>query len=256
MNAADGLLIIRPSRLSGYPEIVCGVSTKCGGVSPEPFNLNLSYSAGDREEYVRSNREKFFSALSIPVDRLAVPRQIHGDRIVSVVQPGLIESCDALLTNLPNLFLAITVADCLPVFIYDPVFACVAAVHAGWRGSKLRIVGKAIEQMKINFGSKTADLIIFTGPSAGVCCYEVGEDVASEFDKKYVVKYPGDKFHLNLKEMNKDILFESGVLETNIEVADDCTICNPSLYHSFRRDGMVSGRMMGVIGMITPAITG
>ena len=241
--------VISPEIFSAYPLIAAGVSTRKGGVSPEPFALNLSYTVGDDRLNVTKNRERFFGSLRIPVDRLAVPYQIHSDIVSRVEAPGRYDACDGLITNISGLFLAVTVADCLPILLYDPVTNSVGAVHSGWRGSKSQIVVKAIDAMRKEFGTKQRDVIAFVGPSAGVCCYEVGEEVAKDFNEQYVKRSPGKKGHLDLQSFNRSLLLESGVQKMNIEVSGYCTICTPDLFHSYRRDGKDSGRMMGVIGL-------
>ena len=241
---------VRSRLLSSFPTIRYGISSRAGGVSPEPYGMNLSLHVGDKRENVITNRGRFFIPLGIGLDRLAVPRQVHGDTARRVQEPGTYESCDALMTNKPELFLVVTVADCLPIFLFDPMTKSVAAVHAGWRGSKLRILDKALRGMSAEFGTKASDLIAYVGPSAGVCCYEVGEEVASEFDPEFKERQDGKKPHLDLKRFNKQLLLESGVSEESIEISEYCTICNPELFHSCRRGGEKSGRMMGVIGLL------
>ena len=98
------------------------------------------------------------------------------------------------------------------------------------------------------FGSKPDELYAFIGPSAGQCCYEVGEDVAQRFDAEFVSRRNG-KFYLDIKKANEEQLRNAGVPGTNIEVHEDCTICRTELYHSYRRDGDKSGRMMAIIGL-------
>ena len=243
------MTIIRPEIFSRYAGISCGVSTRNGGVSPEPFTMNLSYTVGDEHSHVTTNRERFFGLLQIPLDHLAVPYQMHSDTVRLANTPGRYETCDGLITNIPELYLAVTVADCAPIFLYDPSTQSIGAVHSGWKGSKSRIIVKAIEEMENMFGTHPNDLVAFIGPSAGVCCYEVGEEVAEEFDHQFVIRREGSKPHLDLKSHNTFLLLRAGVPKMNIEVSDYCTICTPDLFHSYRRQGKLSGRMMGVIGI-------
>ncbi len=241
--------IIRSDLFSSFARIRFGLSTREGGVSPEPYGLNLSFNVGDEEKNVIVNREKFFGDAGIGVNALACTRQVHGDTVTRVRAPGDYPSSDALISDETGVFLAITVADCLPVFLFDPVTSSVAAVHIGWRGSKLGILGKVLRAMGDEFGSKAGDLISFIGPSARQCCYEVGEEVAVEFPANVLKRNAAGRAHLDLVQFNRSILLESGVGETHIEVSEYCTICNGRLFHSYRREGPKSGRMMGVIGI-------
>lgn len=210
--------------------------------------MNLSFNVGDSHENVVENRARFFRSLGIEESRVAFPRQCHSDRVVRVRSAGSYDSCDALITNDPQLFLAVTVADCVPIFFYDPIVKAVASIHAGWRGALLKIVPAAVEAMRFEFNSKASDLIAFVGPSARVCCYEVGPEVAEKFDARFTVRQKG-KLFLHLKAVIHDQLRAHGVMGENIEMSDFCTICNPDLFHSYRRDKERSGRMMGVIGL-------
>jgi len=225
-----------------------GFSSRQGGKSPFPLGMNLSFNVGDSHDNVVENRIRFFRSLGIDESRVAFPRQCHSARVVRVQSAGSYDSCDALITNDSQLFLAVTVADCVPIFFYDPIVKAVASVHAGWRGASLKIVPAAVEALRLEFNSKASHLIAFVGPSARVCCYEVGQEVAEKFDARFTVQQKG-KLFLDLKGVIHDQLSVHGVMEENIEICDFCTICNPDLFHSFRRDKERSGRMMGVIGL-------
>lgn len=210
--------------------------------------MNLSFNVGDSHENVVENRIRFFRSLGIDESRVAFPLQCHSARVVRVRLAGSYDSCDALITNDPQLFLAVTVADCVPLFFYDPIVKAVASVHAGWRGASLKIVPAAVEAMRVEFNSRASNLIAFVGPSARVCCYEVGGAVAEKFDARFTVQQKG-KLFLDLKGVIHGQLRANGIMEENIEMSDLCTMCNADLFHSYRRDKERSGRMMGVIGL-------
>ena len=230
-------------------DVRAAVSTKVGGVSPRPLDLNLSFHVGDDAENVTKNRELFFGSLGIGVGELAVPQQIHSNTVRRADRPAHYPSCDALLTDVPGVYLCVTVADCVPLLIYDPRNRVVAAVHAGWRGSLSQIAKRAVVTLDIEYNSRPEYLYAFVGPAAGVCCYEVGPEVASEFEGGSIEKRGGKNF-LDLKSVNFQHLSACGVLQSRIEVCTHCTICKPDLFHSFRRDKQESGRMMGVIGLM------
>ncbi len=211
--------------------------------------MNLSYSVGDKIEHVTENRKRFFNGFGTDNGHVAFTKQVHGPEIRHVELPGLNDSCDALMTSKPGLFLTVSVADCIPILLFDTKLKCIAAVHSGWRGSKLDILSKAVDAMRDEFGTEPKNLIAFIGPSAGVCCYEVGEEVASQFDEQCITRKSGSMPHIDLKKFNKHLLLKKSVPEQNLEVSEYCTICNPELFHSYRRDKDKSGRMMGIIGM-------
>lgn len=242
-------LTIQPLWVSRFSGLCCAVSTRVGGINSEPLGMNLSFNVGDAAKNVETNRRLFFGELNVPIERVAFTRQVHSDTVHAVDVAGSYETCDALVTDRSGLFLAISVADCLPILLYDPATKCIGAVHAGWRGSRKAILTSAVEMLKAQYNANPEDIVAFIGPSAGKCCYEVGEEVAAEFPAKYVDRFKKSKPHLDLKLFNKDLLLRSGVADGGIEVSDYCTICSEEMFHSYRRDGSRSGRMMGVIGM-------
>jgi len=239
---------IRPAIFEKDPGLVAAVSTRQGGVSKDPLGMNLSFSVGDDEASVRENRQRFFSPLGIPVDRLAIPRQVHSANVARVGAAGAVAETDALVTNTPGVYLCVTVADCVPILIHDPEHCAVAAVHAGWRGSAAGILSHALNLMRSAFDTNPGDLRAYVGPAAGGCCYEVGPEVAERFPPEYVANHQGS-LRLDLKAFNTDALLEAGVQPSHIEVSPLCTITESHLLHSYRRDGPRSGRMMAVIGI-------
>jgi polyphenol oxidase len=245
----ENVPVILPKLFSGFPELKSGMSTRLGSRSRTGFEMNLSLNVGDDPSAVMENRKRFFSQVGVKVDRLAVPLQCHSNEVFKADLPGEYQKCDALITNLRNVALAITVADCVPVLLFDPIRHAVGAVHAGWKGTAHSIVERAITKMKEEYGTNPENLLVFVGPSAGSCCYEVGEEVAVMFRKK-IVPYGTGKILLDLKEENRRQLQHQGIPAGNIEVNESCTICEKEMFHSYRRDGARSGRMMAVICII------
>ncbi len=240
--------IVRSEILSQFPALLFGMSTADRGMNNGTFGFNLSFNVDDDPRTVRENRKKFFDVLGIPESLAAFARQHHTSNIISVDQPGVIDQCDGLMTDQKKIFLVISVADCTPVFLFDAKKHVIAGIHAGWRGTAANIVGKSIVRMGSEFGTVPDDIVAFIGPSAGKCCYEVGNEVAMQFPQECRVDKGNGKYLLDIKQANVMQLLENGVLNSNIEVHPDCTIHNRN-YHSFRRDGVRSGRMFAVIGI-------
>ena len=219
------------------------------GTSRLPYGFNMSLSVGDSSADVQANRERAARRLGFAVDRLATQRQVHGSAIRLVdkgYQPG---ESDALVTNQPGWLLAVSVADCVPILVHDPVAGLVAGVHSGWRGTLANIVGATLELMHQRFGSRAGDMLMYVGASAGQCCYEVGEDVAGAFDAQHSRPLGGGKFLFDNRGAILAQLLAAGVPPGNIEMDPRCTICDAN-FHSFRRDGAASGRMFALIGMV------
>ena len=241
---------IRSEALSRYRQIVFGMSTRGGGRSPGGLGMNLSFNVGDDKVNVIENRRIFFGALHIGLDELAFPMQCHSNTVRSIQTWGGYEDCDGLATNDFGVFIVISVADCVPIFLFDPVTRAVAGVHAGWRGTSSGIAKNAVAVMKDTFGSDPRNITAFIGPAAGKCCYEVGDEVAEKFDDRFVSKTESEKWRVDMKGANRQQLESEGILQENIEVHEGCTIHESDKYHSYRRDGNSSGRMMGVIGIV------
>ena len=242
--------IIRSEILSRYPQIVFGMSTRNGGVSGGNLGLNLSFNVGDDKVNVIENRRRFFDALHIGLDELAFPIQCHSAAVRPISTWGGYEDCDGLATQELGVFLVVSVADCVPIFFFDPVTRTAAGIHAGWRGTSAAIAANAVSVMKKAFGASPGDIVAFIGPAAARCCYRVGDEVTALFEPKFVTELPDGTKTVDLKRANASQLEGAGVPATNIEVHPGCTIHEKEIYHSHRRDGRTSGRMMSVIGIV------
>ena len=239
--------MIKPKIFESHKEVCCGISTRNGGVSPGSLGMNLSFNVGDDEENVRENRWRMFTSLGIPITDVAFTQQVHSSTVIRVDSPGTYPSCDALITNKRGLYCAVSVADCVPVFLLDILNSAVASLHSGWRGSESNIAEKSAIEMMQTFGSDPSSILAYLGPSAGVCCYEVGSDVAERFENRFI-RSDNSKLFLDLRMAIASQLLRCGILGENIETSLYCTICDSNL-HSYRRDREKSGRMLGVIGI-------
>jgi YfiH family protein len=238
-----------PGIFGRIPGLISAESTRHGGVSVSPYaSLNLGGATQDPANVSENNR-RFFSALNIPFEQVAKSHQIHEAEILSVTQPGRFEGYDALMTNQQGVYLAVTVADCTPVLICDPVKRAVAAVHAGWRGTVKNIVSKTLAAMQKEFGTHPADCYGYVGTCIDECSFEVGEEVALHFSSPHkrwdAVR---QKFFIDLKQANKDQLLAAGLNASNIEISPYSTVLNNDDYFSYRLEKGVTGRMLATIG--------
>jgi YfiH family protein len=261
--------IITSKILADCPEIIHGVSTKYSAfpavgvaTSSSGFSNNMSKHVGDDIEQVMKNRGEFYSALGIDINtaKFAHANQIHSGDVTAVNEGGLYPKTDALITNRKNLFLVISVADCLPVILYDKAKQVIAGIHSGWRGTVKGIAANTITKMKEEYGSNPNDIFAFIGP--GISCenFEVGAEVAELFEEKYVDPHPqplsqkergvsSQKFFIDLKAVVRDQLIGAGVKLNYIDICSYCTFAEAGMLHSYRRDRDMSGRMFAVIGM-------
>ncbi len=242
------MLVIKPQIFNRYPEIVFGFSTKIGADRKAPYFFNLSLSVGDDKGIVNENRKSFFTALNLKPENVALQRQVHGDTISCVTNGGEIGASDAMITNKNNIGLAISSADCAAIFLFDRKKKIIAAVHSGWRGTQKKILLKTLQRLYDDFGSQPEDLIAYIGPSISQKNYEVGKEVAELFEERYSIAW-GEKYLLNVSGANYDMLLSSGLSKNNIQVSSLCSYETNNMLHSYRRDGLHSGRALGVIAI-------
>lgn len=169
--------------------------------------------------------------------------QIHSATVVRAMrEPAWREcdSCDGLWSSEKGVSLAIKVADCLPVSLIDVEHGVIANVHSGWRGAVQQITAASLDAAPLDPSTTRA----YLGPSIRACCFEVGEEVATQFDERFVDR-SGKKPHVDLITFTIDILRSRGI--TDISDSGMCTRCEGSIFHSYRRDGAGKGRNLVLV---------
>ena len=241
--------------------VVHAFSTREGGVSQGAFeSLNLGRSVGDVPEHVAENGRRFAAKLGITPGQIICANQVHGETILEVhgaspgdLIPPAIGDADALVTRAKGVAIGIRTADCVPVLLYAPDVGAVGAAHAGWRGAVAAIAGKTVKRMAELYAASPQRMLAVVGPHIRACCYEVGEDVAKQFEARFglavTVREGQGGTKLDLAEANRRALLEAGVLAENIEVLDACTSCDAIRFFSHRRDQGRSGRHLSVISI-------
>lgn len=221
-------------------------TTRLGGVSQGYLSsLNIGMHRGDLPENVAKNHEILADALGYDVKKSVLSHQIHTDTVRVVTEADCMgldhhayPECDALVTNVPGLALVIFTADCTPILLYDPVTGAVGAIHAGWRGTAMDIAGKAVQTMVCAFGCEQANIRAAIGPNIGVCCFETDGEVPAAMEHAFGPEvrqwiHPvGNKYYVNLKEINRYALNRAGV--SHVEVSEDCTACQHQRFWSHR----------------------
>jgi polyphenol oxidase len=261
-------MLVQSNILGNSNRIAHAFSTRQGGVSRPPYaTLNLGASVGDDPQAVEENRRRFFGSFGIQPSQVVRVKQVHGDGVLTVDEPlasrrgfpGLLiderYEYDALVTNLPDLALVVSTADCLPVLIHDPVRRAVAAVHAGWRSTAKRIAARAVEAMAEAYGTAPGDCRVAVGPGIRGCCYEVDVAVTDAmavalpaWEAHAVVSRAGH-FRLDLAGVNRAILEAVGVPPDRIQDVGLCTACRTDRFFSHRAEKGRTGRMMNLIIM-------
>ncbi len=232
--------------------VIHGFSTRMGGVSEGMFSsMNLSFARGDEEGRVRENFARLGRAMGFDCRNLVFSDQTHTSNVRVVTEAdcgkGFVREkdyrdVDGLVTNVPGLVLATFYADCVPLFLVDPVHRAVGLSHSGWKGTVGKIGKRTVELMKEQYGTRPEDLTAAIGPSICQDCYEVSEDVIGQFQEAFEKTYwkeifyekPDGKYQLNLWRANELIFREAGLLPERILTTDLCTCCNAKLLFSHR----------------------
>jgi YfiH family protein len=235
--------------VSADPACVLAFSTRQGGVSAPPWaTLNLGLSCGDRPESVTENRRRLLESQGLDPANLATAGQIHGSDIRRVTRSGHEPGCDALLTLISGVTLAVTTADCMSLLYTAP--GAVAAAHAGWRGAAAGLPRTVLHALCAAAGAPTRAARVAIGPCIRACCYEVGSDVARLFPASTVRTVDG-RLHLDLPGAARIQLLEAGLPPEAIEDTGACTFCERTWYFSHRRDAGRTGRLWGFAALRT-----
>ena len=239
-------------RLRETKAVIHGFSTRLGGVSQGIFSsMNLSFTRGDEEACVRENYVRLGRAMGFSCEDLVFSDQTHttnirvvteADRGKGFVIPKDYRDVDGLVTQVPGLMLATFYADCVPLFLVDPVHGAIGLSHSGWKGTVGKIGRRTVEVMGEAFGTRPEDWTVAIGPSICQDCYEVSEDVILQFQEAFAPSWweeifyrkPDGKYQLNLWRANELIFQEAGLRPEQIVTTDLCTCCNPQLLFSHR----------------------
>ena len=213
-------------------------------VIPEPLpdRFALFYTTADYDgalvpELTEILRERFGIEAT-----LATCTQVHGKTIGRAEARPALGTCDALFTDQRHMALGIKVADCLPVALCDPAHRVIANIHSGWRGAVQNITAETLDTLARKTAFDPSEAYAYLGPSIRVCCFEVGEEVAAQFDDRWIDRGRGAKPHVDLAAMTEALLRERGV--AHVIDTGFCTRCDAG-FHSYRRDKR-SGRNLAV----------
>ena len=190
-------------------------------------------------EKISQNRNAYFEKININPKKVVSAEIVHGNNVSAVDADHsgkIITSADGLVTQNKNIYLSITSADCLPIFLYEPEKEITGIIHAGWRSLDGNILTNALEHI-IGFGGVPKNILTGIGPAICQNHYEVGPEAAEKFTKyQEAVKREGDKIFLDLKKIAILQLTKAGIAENNIEISPECTFELPEKYFSARRD--------------------
>lgn len=261
VHEKDGVVWLAFPALEKSGLVSHGFSTRLGGVSEGKFStMNFTFTRGDDPEHVRENYRRMAAVLDVDLERMVLSYQTHTTHVRVVTEEdagkGVIRErdyrdVDGLVTNVPGITLVTFFADCVPLYILDPVHKAVGMSHSGWRGTAGRMGRVTLDVMSREYGTRPEDVTVCIGPSICQDCFEVGPEVAEAFDEAFGLScreqlyYPKEngKYQLDLWRANEIIFREAGVKEENIHTTDICTHCNPDLLFSHRTVGNERGNL-------------
>ncbi len=266
-------LEVEPFQKTGLAR--CVFSTRKGGVSKGPYaSLNLSTDVGDDLEAVKENRRRYIESAGLNEVIHMQPHQVHGANVIRPRMPFVplnpgeapegaeqaakrvwltVGEADSIVTIDTGVVLHIMVADCVPVFLLDPVNGVVAVAHAGWRGVLQSIVPHTIASMENWFDTENDKVMVALGPSIGQCCYQVDKEVIDPlrmvypFVEQFAKPDGPDHWRLDLRGLIRHSLEDFGVRPESIFVSEHCTACDQENFFSHRASGGKTGRMAASI---------
>src|SRR5207248_1117522 len=262
------------SRLLAAEGVIHGYSLRTGGVSTGPLeSVNRGRGVGDDADGVEENLRRLAGEAGLPGPQaFASAYQVHGDRVVGASQAAALiamheifpatesrESdgshgieADAVVALEPGIAASVRVADCVPVLLFAPERGIGAAVHSGWRGTRLSIAGRGVRALQHVAAANPRTILAAIGPSIGRCCYAVSSDLADKFralfgpeaaDDPAHVEHP----HLDLRRCVEGALLSAGVRPERIEQVAGCTSCDRAAFFSHRRDHGRTGRHLAFV---------
>lgn len=229
-----------------FPKLRYGLSKKKDGF------MNVKTSGNPEYDFTaKENRQRFFRWHNID-GAVFIPHLVHGSDALVVSKKNYknMLRADGFITNSSNLFLTITVADCFPVYFYDPVKQVISIAHGGWRSITKGIVKNVISEFVKSFHSNPQDILLAIGPGLQKCHFIVGNDVISNFKGyKRFIKNKGEKYAIDLVGIITNQAQQEGIL--NIETLSHCTYCLGDIYFSHRRGRTTPPQVMfAYIGLV------
>ena len=238
-------------RLASFPGLSHAFLTRKGPHGELNFGRD-SPDAGERPAANAKLLSREFTFL-VPI---VLARQVHGGEVL-VLDRHPEESSfpsvgDALITDRPQLPLAVLTADCLPIILYDPHRRAVGIVHSGWQGTWLDIAVNTVDALKQTYGCWPQDLLAALGPAIGPCCYSLrGKALTSiksraQFSRFCLPRVQGDQY-FDILGANAYALRKAGIPADNIFTLGLCTHCRADLFYSYRREGSAAGRQLSFV---------
>ena len=260
-NVVNGVPYLSYPLLEETGAVKHGFSTKLGGVSTGSCaTMNISTTRGDAPEAVAENRRRIGAAIGVRPEDMTYTHQTHTTNVAVVRAEDrgrrFLET-DGLVTNVPGICLVTFYADCVPLFLVDPVKKAIGLSHSGWRGTVGKMGKVTVQAMMREYGSRPEDIVAAIGPSICQDCYEVSEDVIDRFRDsfneavwpKLFYRKENGKYQLDLWRANEEVFLEAGIRRENLAVTNLCTHCNQEVLFSHRATGEKRGNLSAFLAL-------
>lgn len=260
-NVVNGVPYLSYPLLEETGAVKHGFSTKLGGVSTGSCaTMNISTTRGDDPEAVAENRRRIGAAIGLRPEDMTYTHQTHTTNVAVVRAEDrgrrFLET-DGLVTNVPGICLVTFYADCVPLFLVDPVKKAIGLSHSGWRGTVGKMGKVTVQAMMREYGSRPEDIVAAIGPSICQDCYEVSEDVIDRFRDsfneavwpKLFYRKENGKYQLDLWRANEEVFLEAGIRRENLAVTNLCTHCNQEVLFSHRATGEKRGNLSAFLAL-------
>ena len=256
----DGVLYLTFPCLDREKWLLNAFSTRLGGVSREHLSsMNFGLGKGDDPENIRENFRRLAASVGFEAKKIVMSHQMHTTNVLQVGMKDFKSSdegvrvwtdADGFITDEPGILLTTFYADCVPLYIVDPVHHAIGLSHSGWRGTAAKMGKVTVEHMQKAFHSNPSDLIAAIGPSICQNCYEVSSDVAEQFPEQVTRPHGEGHALLDLTEANRLIFLEAGIPSSQISVSNLCTACNQQMLFSHRASGGKCGHLAAFMEII------
>ena len=213
-----------------------------------PAGRNMSATNGPGGEHAERNRREVCAALDLPEQSICVGRQVHGACLARIGRAAddetgtrIIPDVDGLITTVVGRPLMAMSADCPVILLYDARRPALGLAHSGWRGTVELMPVRLVESLVAECGATPGEIIAVVSPSAGGCCYEVGDDViarvraVSTNADRHLLSV-GGRIHLHLPSLIAELLERAGLPAGSIHLPEQCSICDER-FCSYRRCG-------------------
>lgn len=231
------------------------ISTKVKAAVTQKSDSNIDQRFGNRKE-VKNNLERIASKLNIEPSSIIQMQQVHGTNVELVRKQDkgrVIKNVDGLITNKKGIVLMLRVADCIPLFLFDPGKQAIGLIHSGWRGTIGKITLVAIQKMMAELGSKPKDIRLYLGPSIQACC-NITQSKPLQTDlpewKPYITTVK-KRWRIDLPAFVKDTAIKAGLNKDKIKSSNICTVMNDNFfsYKKSKRHKQPEGRFGALIAL-------